>query len=260
MSAAGPALYALASLLVGVFTNEEQVYFAREAGRTPPPWVGVRVDSLGDGRVRLRTVDAFGRSGAEDQIMRLGEADGLATITTGDCVRRFRLEGEALVEAAPARCRSPAALVGVAPQGLTMRLPDGGSLDLQRARPFVCWVSVRKAGRKPDGTEDWAFERGVRLHDRGGRATVSTQETTPQSVTIRMRNVAWREGPNQPSLVLYMHRADPDRAEGYAWADPGAKRVGINMRFAQASCTLDPEGVWPEPGAAAPPPPRGTGR
>lgn len=245
MSAAGPALYALASLISGVFTNEEQVYFAREAGQAPPPWVGVRVDSRGDGSVRLRTIDAFGRPGAEDQIMQLSEADGLAVATTGQCVRRFRLDGEALVEASATQCRSPAALVGVAPGGLTMRLPDGRSLELQRARPFVCWVAVRKSAAKPDGGDDWAFERGVRLHDRGGRATVTTQEAQPQAVTIRMRNVEWREGPNQPSLVLYMHRADPERAEGYAWADPGARRVGINMRFAQASCTLDPEGVFP---------------
>jgi hypothetical protein len=254
VSASGPALYALASLIAGVFTNEEQVWFERDAGRTPPPWVGVRVDSHGDGSVRLRTVDAFGRPGPEDQVMRLSEEGGLAVVTTGQCVRRLRLEGAALVEASSTQCRSPAALVGVSPKGLTMRLPDGRSLDLQRARPFVCWVAVRKAVKKVDGSEDWAFERGVRLHDRGGRATVATQEAQPQSVTIRMRNVEWREGPNQPSLVLYMHRADPERAEGYAWADPGARRVGVNLRFAQASCTLDPEGVFPEPDAASRPP------
>lgn len=251
MSSPGPALYALASLVAGVFTNEEQVYFEREAGRQPPPWVGVRVDSLGNGSVRLRTVDAFGQPGAEDQIMRLSQEGELAVVTTGQCVRRFRLEGDSLVEASATACRSPAALVGVSPRGLTMRLPDGRTLDLERARPFVCWVAVRKAAKQADGSDDWAFERGVRLHDRGGRATVRTQEAEPQAVTIRMRNVAWREGPNQPSLVLYMHRADPERAEGYAWADPGARRVGINLRFAQASCTLDPEGVWPEPPAAA---------
>jgi hypothetical protein len=247
--ASGPALYALASLLSGVFTNEEQVYFEREAGRAPPPWVGVRVDSRGDGSVRLRTVDAFGRPGVEDQVMRLTEAGGLAVVTTGQCVRRFRLEGAALTEASSAQCRSPAALTGVSPRGLTMRLADGRTLDLQRARPFVCWVAVRKAAKKPDGADDWAFERGVRVHDRGGRATVGADEAATQPVTIRMRNVEWREGPNQPSLVLYMHRADPDRAEGYAWADPSARRVGVNLRFAQASCTLDPEGVWPEPPA-----------
>ena len=117
MSASGPALYALASLLSGVFTNEEQVYFEREAGRAPPPWVGVRVDSRGDGSVRLRTVDAFGRPGPEDQLMRLSEEGGLAVVTTGACVRRFRLEGAELAQ--PMLCR------GIIPEGLLTGIVAG---------------------------------------------------------------------------------------------------------------------------------------
>jgi hypothetical protein len=42
----------------------------------------------------------------------------------------------------------------------------------------------------------------------------------------------------RPSLVLYVHGADADNAIAYGWADPAAKRVGINLRSMQGSCTL----------------------
>jgi hypothetical protein len=55
-----------------------------------------------------------------------------------------------------------------------------------------------------------------------------------------MRNVVWAQGPNRPSVVLYVHTPDdPDRAAAYSWADPDAKRIGINLRWMQASCTID---------------------
>ena len=53
-----------------------------------------------------------------------------------------------------------------------------------------------------------------------------------------MRNVRWPYGNNRPSLVLYAYRPDKDRAVSYAWADPSAQRIGINLRWMQASCTL----------------------
>ncbi len=57
-------------------------------------------------------------------------------------------------------------------------------------------------------------------------------------MTLRMRNVTWARGSrNTPSLVIYLHRDDPDRAETYSWASPDATLVGINARWAQASCS-----------------------
>jgi len=56
-----------------------------------------------------------------------------------------------------------------------------------------------------------------------------------------MRNVIWPPPTtNKPSIVLYIHKPDePDRAESYSWADPGATRIGINLRWVQASCGID---------------------
>lgn len=180
-----------------ILTNEEQVYFEREAGRTPPPWVGVRVILRGDARM-LQPVDAFGRE------------TGPAFADTGPlpfAERTFEL--------------------------------DGQRIDLRVARPFRCWVSVRRFADRAAGEADWSFDRNLVLHDQGGRVLVAPEGAPP--VVIRMRHVVWPPpSTNRPSLVLYVHRPDsPDRAESYSWADPDARMVGINLRWVQASCTRE---------------------
>lgn len=227
----------LAALLTGTFTNEEQVYFATDKGAAAPPWVGMTYTPEGNG-LRLRTVDAFGKPGAENQLATV-TADAT---TTGGCTRRYRPDGDGYVmSGTEGRCRSPGHVSAVRPAGLTVTLADGSQLDLRRAHGFTCWASIRKAAPKPDGSEDWTFQRGIRLHDAGGRALVESGEAATPGVVLRMRNVVWSEGPNRPSLVLYIHKPDePARAVSYAWADPDARRVGVNLRWVQASCTRDP--------------------
>ena len=121
-----------------------------------------------------------------------------------------------------------------------LTLPDGRVTELRRARPVTCWGSVPKTKKRADGSEDWYFATGLKLHDQGGRVLFGGGDTGAPSVVLRMRNVVWPSGPNKPSLVLYVHKPEtPDRAESYSWADPEAKRIGINLRWMQASCTVD---------------------
>ncbi len=180
----------------GTYTNEEEVYFDKEAGKTPAPWTSVRIDR----DQSVHAVDAFGR---------------------------------AVPGPPPTLIVRDAATIGIA-------LPDGRTTALQRARPATCWGSVPKAAKKPDGTDDWYFVPGLKLHDRGGRVQFGGGDTGAPAVVLRMRNVVWPSGTNKPSLVLYVHNPEnPDHAESYSWADPQAKRIGINLRWMQASCTID---------------------
>lgn len=112
-----------------------------------------------------------------------------------------------------------------------------GASEIRRARPFSCWVSVRKFAAKPDGTPDWTFAGNLTSFDQGGRITIPGNGEAPD-LTIRLRNVTWAKGSrNKPSLVLYVHKDDPERAESYSWASPDATLVGINLRWMQGSCT-----------------------
>jgi hypothetical protein len=114
---------------------------------------------------------------------------------------------------------------------------------LNRARPFLCWTFVLRGASHGDsgvGNQNWQILRDVWIHDQGGRATIRTDEPTPREFQLRLRNVEWPYGTNRPSLTLYVHQAGDDRALSYAWADPRGERVGLNLRWIQASCTLTP--------------------
>ena len=112
--------------------------------------------------------------------------------------------------------------------------PAGVPHKNRKARRFECWMTAMQR----DG--EWTFRRGLEIYDQGGMVWLETEEPSPQTVGIKMRNVRWPYGNNRPSLVLYAYRPDEDRAVSYAWADPSAQRIGINLRWMQASCTLTP--------------------
>lgn len=118
--------------------------------------------------------------------------------------------------------------------------------QLRRARPFQCWVAVMPGLEHGDSGEgaspsDWDFQRGVFIHDQGGRAQVTDSEG--RTLELRLRDVVWPDDSRRPSLTLYVHEDGSDRATSYAWTEGGADRIGINLRWMQASCTHAP-GVW----------------
>jgi hypothetical protein len=237
------AIVAVAAPLPGTYTNEEQVYFATEAGKPTPPWTGVKITREG-GDYRVQPVDSYGAPKGASLMMRVSEGriDGheVISITTGSCVIDFaQVPAGLTIVNQRGDCTGQAALTTVTQAGLAMRMADGAVLDLQRARAFKCWASIPRKALK-DGKPDWWFKSGLMLHDRGGRVLAETDEAVPQRFTFRMRNVVWPTGSNEPSLVLYVHGDDPDHAISYSWADPGAKRIGINLRTVQGSCTLVP--------------------
>jgi hypothetical protein len=185
------------ALAPGTYTNEEDVGFSGEQGRTPPPWTGLLVDDAGVERF----VDPFGQPVAAAALR-------ARTISADGSIRATRA--------------------------------DGITTTLRRARPATCWIAIPRDAKKADGSTDWYFVRDARLHDQGGRVQAGGVAHGAAALVLRMRNVVWAQGPNRPSLVLYVHRPEePDRALSYAWADPGAKRIGINLRWMQASCTLE---------------------
>lgn len=190
-------------MVPGIYSNEEQHYFAKEQGKPAIPLVILKVDA----DRRMESLDAFGLPG------------------------RVSIENMTFSYDATR---------------IDATLADGTDLELRRARPATCWTAIPKKQPKADGSPDWFFVRDVKLHDQGGRALVGGGGSGADPLVIRMRNVVWppsadgKPATNKPSIVLYVHKPDqPDRAESYVWADPGAARIGINLRWMQASCGID---------------------
>ncbi len=119
--------------------------------------------------------------------------------------------------------------------------------ELRRARMFQCWVATLRGAKHGDsgaGLNDWQFQRELLIHDQGGELVIKTNEPTPREFFLRLRAVEWPMGPNRPSLTLYVHEKGNDRALSYVWGEIDAERLGINVRWLQASCTLAPNATF----------------
>lgn len=196
---AAPVVATAAPLAPGIYTNEEEVYFDKEAKRPAAPWIGISVDPAG----KISFVDVYSHAGS---------ATAYTTLVPSDTSGRVR-----------------------------MTLADGRITELRRARAATCWGAAPKAVKKADGSDDWSGARDLKLHDQGGRVRFGGGTTGAPQAELRMRNVIWPTGPSRPSLVLYVHKPDNfDHAASYSWADPSANMIGINLRWMQASCTIDP--------------------
>jgi hypothetical protein len=221
----------------GTYTNEEQVYFESEAGRPSPPWTGVRIETAAEGLIWHR-IDRFGTVMASEPV-RIGKDSW----TIGGCKLALtpQPEGGLHLDPSSAGCAGRVVPLALDQAGIALRLANGSETTLRRARPFTCWLTVKRDRPKPDGSEDWLFQAGMKTHDQGGRLRLGGGDSGAPEAIIRIRNVVWPPPTrNRPSLVLYVFTPDDmNRAVAYGWADPGAVRVGINQRWMQASCTLD---------------------
>ena len=116
-----------------------------------------------------------------------------------------------------------------------------GPLDLvpskeRKARPFACTLTVG------DG-DDGEYFGGLKLHDQGGSATVTTR--TLGDVRLRLRQVTWPVSNQRSQLALFVLREGQDEvlledASGnpapYASASPAARSIALNLPDIQASC------------------------
>ena len=115
---------------------------------------------------------------------------------------------------------------------------------LRRARVFTCWTALMRGASHGDdtrGMNDWQWQEGLVIHDQGGEVVITSDEPSPRLVRLKLRLADWTYGTRRPSLTLYVHEGSDDRAVSYAWADGEAERVGINLRWLQASCTYSPD-------------------
>ena len=271
-------LRVLLDMLTGRFDNQEQVYFQGQPGGAGPavprthvilrqveapalagrallerrftdddpakatvPGVHAFTVDAAAGAIR-QTLHGFADAAQAERAAASPESlKGLtseAFRSTPACDILWRPQGAQFVGAVAEPDVCPAARAGgttVAGPGLLwLPGPDATPLKLRKARAFTCWMAIRTG----EGPRDWQMLRNLVLHDQGGMAWGRTDGDKAIRLGFKMRNVVWPSGPQEDSLVLYVHEPDNPRAISYAWADPAAVRVGINLRNVQGSCKL----------------------
>lgn len=219
------------TLLAGFFANEEQVYF--QANQELPEHLHAqRREFAVTVSENVVTFDLGDDDTLSGTVVPDTEHGGIDVEFGDDCLFNVAAHEAVYTAIGQGRACEGQRLV-LSDSGLSVSsggvLPEG---RFDRARAFSCWV----APRKRDG--EYGFVNNVQLHTSGGRQWVSGEGF--DTVGLRMRHVRWPMGRNRDSLVLYIHRADDTdwkSAESYAWTEPEASRIAVNLRWVQASCT-----------------------
>ncbi len=129
----------------------------------------------------------------------------------------------------------------------TTGVDSGEPFWLERARQFHCYADIPGVA----GGRDIPFERydGITIHDRGGLAFFDTREDTPRKIGVTLRRVTWHVNNedngnfNRDSLVLYVMELLSDgsyKTHSYAFTQPDAERIGMNMQWMLVNCAIVP--------------------
>ena len=244
----------MTALLAGEYDNNEQVWQQDIDGVEPYPrrhWRfrdrgGMRLDlAFGPGQAAPDTVgwtvefeDDSGRIVAEFDgasqcryVWRPKDAGYEARLSGADCAglpARFAVDAEWLTS--------------------TWFAPDWERVErARRVRHYTGWVALRRSRVDPDAApDDYVFVRGARWHDEGFVFPL-LDGGRPTGYAVELARLTYQ---NTGTAVLKLGVVDASTGEtlSYSWAEPGAERIGINLRWIQAGLTREREhGAQPKP-------------
>jgi len=112
------------------------------------------------------------------------------------------------------------------------RGPDARE-DLRRVQTFSGWAAINGGGPKAAAdSNDWHMDRAVRLDNEGGRYALHWRDGGASGYSLALERVTYRDG-NMPVLKLSVIEDASGQTLAYAWANPEATRIGINLGWVQ---------------------------
>ena len=159
--------------------------------------------------------------------------------------------------------------VAVTPDGLSAagrgELATPEPYRLLRARPFRGWIEVPADGPYDSARgSETAYRRvsGLGLHDQGGLAEIAA-DATGQPLAVELTRLVYARSLEVLKLAVYDTPAAEvsfdSHAVAYTWTEPGAARVGLNLRDVITGWTLDAPGLANSDDAGTPRSSAGTG-
>ena len=124
---------------------------------------------------------------------------------------------------------------------------DAEPYFLERSRTFHCYADVPGVG----GGRDEPFDRydGIELHDKGGSHWFTTRDDESRNIGLVLQSVTWQVlnessgNFNRNSLVVYVLEKLADgsmKDHGYAFTEPKAERIGVNLKWMLVNCSITP--------------------
>lgn len=131
---------------------------------------------------------------------------------------------------------------------------DDEPIKLRRAKSFSCWAAFKTEKVKTNGEAVWDFFPDLTIHNQGDIAEFTTSDMQPKHYFIRLKETVFPAGNRPDVFELFVHErvTDDDStrtkkdiatiryqdALSYTWTNTAATRLGINLRWMQASCHI----------------------
>lgn len=141
-------------------------------------------------------------------------------------------EGEAL----DGGCAGLPTRMSVDEAGLQSVWPTGEPERARRVRHYRGWVALQRSRLDAEAADDdYLFVREADWHDEGFLLPV-LDGGRPTGYAIELARLTYQ---NTRTAILKMGVIDVATGDtlSYAWAEPGADRIGINLRWIQAGLT-----------------------
>lgn len=117
--------------------------------------------------------------------------------------------------------------------------PDGDPHKLRKLAWYSGWSVVRKGGPDYDrAAPEWQVHKGLHLHSEGGRIPLLDADGSPMPYAVELARLT-RSGSDTHLLKVTLYDTETDKSVAYAWTDPGAERIGVNLGWAQVGLTRE---------------------
>ena len=240
----------LIELLVGEYNNHEQVWRQDLEGDTSLARVHWRFERLGDDRVGLSR--AGGQSAPAQPTWELAFAGDASAVAAADgtelaCVYRWHEKSDGYAGVAEHEGDCPAELPAtwhLTPDFLVAGYADEAGDVVHRARRvarYTGWVAFQKRHVDPTAADDdFILVRDLAFHDAGFLFSI-TDGGEPTGYAVELARLTYQ---NTGTAVLKLGVVDEATGTtvSYSWAQPGAERIGINLRWVQAGMTRSDTG------------------
>lgn len=103
----------------------------------------------------------------------------------------------------------------------------------QRVHWYQGWVAINGAG--PDAvvdSKDWHMQRNLRIGNQGQDVQIQWRDGNPSGYSLRLESLDYRKRDMQVLRLSLIRDQDGD-AVAYAWGDPGAEHIGLNLGWVQ---------------------------
>lgn len=105
--------------------------------------------------------------------------------------------------------------------------------DTRKVQLFGGWAAINGSGPSAAAdSKDWHMNRNLRIGSEGGRIALAWRDGKPSGYSLGLERLTYRDG-NVPVLKLSVIDDGSGRTVAYAWANPEATRIGINLGWVQ---------------------------